>query len=172
MDRSHPCLRLDDIIMPSADITRLWNTFRPVDRAFLRPIIGDLPLLADSPIDWTLLEAAISYWDIQRAVFSFQGSELAPTVEEYANLGDYNWRHTATRLVNVSGWRKETTSIFPKKSTLRSRPSLNHRRHTFAPSYSRRRTPGILRRPSDTSPAPGTFRGASPTGLTNIRRHQ
>ncbi|OWM90299.1 hypothetical protein CDL15_Pgr014137 [Punica granatum] len=51
MDRSHPCLRLDVIIMPSADITRLWNTFRPVDRAFLRLIIGDLPLLADSPID-------------------------------------------------------------------------------------------------------------------------
>ncbi|PKI36240.1 hypothetical protein CRG98_043369 [Punica granatum] len=86
MDRSHPCLRLDDVIMPSADITRLWNTFRPVDRAFLRLIIGDLPLLADSPIDWNLLEAAISYWDIQRAVFSFQGSELVPTVEEYAVL--------------------------------------------------------------------------------------
>ncbi|PKI26171.1 hypothetical protein CRG98_049140, partial [Punica granatum] len=72
--------------MPSADITRLWNTFRLVDRAFLRLIIGDLPLLADAPIDWTLLETAISYWDIQRAVFSFQGSELAPTVEEYAVL--------------------------------------------------------------------------------------
>ncbi|PKI67153.1 hypothetical protein CRG98_012481 [Punica granatum] len=32
MDRSHPCLRLDIIITPTADITRLWNTFRPVDR--------------------------------------------------------------------------------------------------------------------------------------------
>ncbi|PKI63917.1 hypothetical protein CRG98_015698 [Punica granatum] len=72
--------------MPSADITRLWNTFRPVDRAFPRLIIGDLPLLADSPIDWTLLRTAISFWDTQQAVFSFQGSELAPTVEEYAAL--------------------------------------------------------------------------------------
>ncbi|PKI40342.1 hypothetical protein CRG98_039271 [Punica granatum] len=70
--------------MPSANITRLWNTFHPVDRAFLRLIIGDLLLLADSPIDWTLLRTAISFWDTQRAVFSFQGSELAPTVEEYA----------------------------------------------------------------------------------------
>ncbi|PKI64545.1 hypothetical protein CRG98_015108 [Punica granatum] len=72
--------------MPSADITRLWNTFRPVDRTFLRLIIGDLPLLVDSPIDWTLLRTAISFWDTQRAVFSFQGSELAPIVEEYAAL--------------------------------------------------------------------------------------
>ncbi|PKI50398.1 hypothetical protein CRG98_029226 [Punica granatum] len=86
MDRSHPCLRLDVIITPFADITRLWNTCRPVDHAFLRLIIGDLPLLADSPIDWTLLRTAISFWDTQRAVFSFQGSELAPTVEEYAAL--------------------------------------------------------------------------------------
>ncbi|PKI63055.1 hypothetical protein CRG98_016551 [Punica granatum] len=70
----------------ATDITRLWNTFRPVDRTFPRLIIGDLPLLADSPIDWTLLRTAISFWDTQRAVFSFQGTELAPTVEEYAVL--------------------------------------------------------------------------------------
>ncbi|OWM82735.1 hypothetical protein CDL15_Pgr024885 [Punica granatum] len=86
MDRSRPCPRLDIIITPSADITRLWNTFRPVDRAFLRLIIGDLPLLVDSPIDWTLLRTAISFWDTQRAVFNFHGTELAPTVEEYAAL--------------------------------------------------------------------------------------
>ncbi|PKI70455.1 hypothetical protein CRG98_009149, partial [Punica granatum] len=86
MDRSRPCPRLDIIITPSADITRLWNTFRPVDRAFLRLIVGDLPLLADSPIDWTLLRTTISFWDIQRAVFSFHGTELAPIVEEYATL--------------------------------------------------------------------------------------
>ncbi|PKI67573.1 hypothetical protein CRG98_012157 [Punica granatum] len=86
MDYSHPCLRLDVIITPAADITRLWSTFRPVDRVFLRLIIGDLPLLADSPIDWTLLRTAISFLDTQRAVFSFQGTELAPPLEEYATL--------------------------------------------------------------------------------------
>ncbi|OWM82737.1 hypothetical protein CDL15_Pgr024887 [Punica granatum] len=86
MDRSRPCPKLDIIITPSADITRLWNTFRPVDCAFLQLIIGDLPLLADSPVDWTLLRTAISFWDTQRAVFSFHGTELAPTVEDYAAL--------------------------------------------------------------------------------------
>ncbi|PKI70866.1 hypothetical protein CRG98_008757 [Punica granatum] len=86
MDQSRPCLRLNIIITPSADITCLWNTFRPVNHAFLRLIIGDLPLLADFPIDWTLLRTAISFWDTQRAVFNFQGTELALTVEEYAAL--------------------------------------------------------------------------------------
>ncbi|PKI47567.1 hypothetical protein CRG98_032042 [Punica granatum] len=86
MDRSRPCLRLDIIITPAADITHLWSSFRPVDRAFLWLIIGDLPLLADSPIDRTLLRTAISFWDTQRAVFRFQETELAPTVEEYAAL--------------------------------------------------------------------------------------
>ncbi|PKI77648.1 hypothetical protein CRG98_001986 [Punica granatum] len=86
MDRSHPYLRLDVIITPAADITRLWSTFHPVDRAFLRLIIGDLLLLADSPIDWTLLRTGISFWDTQRAVFDLQGTKLAPTVEEYTAL--------------------------------------------------------------------------------------
>ncbi|PKI41475.1 hypothetical protein CRG98_038122 [Punica granatum] len=86
MDHSYPCLRLDVIITPAADIMRLWRTFCPVDCAFLRLIIGDLPLLADSPIDWTLLRTTISLWDTQHAVFNFQGTELAPIVEEYEAL--------------------------------------------------------------------------------------
>ncbi|PKI67543.1 hypothetical protein CRG98_012127 [Punica granatum] len=52
MDRSHPCLRLDVIVTPAADIMHLWRTFCPIDRAFLRLI----------------------------------GTELSPTVEEYAAL--------------------------------------------------------------------------------------
>ncbi|PKI67440.1 hypothetical protein CRG98_012169 [Punica granatum] len=63
MDHSYPYLRLDVIVTPAADITHLWRTFRPVDRAFLRLIIGDLPLLADSPIDWTLLRTTIRFRD-------------------------------------------------------------------------------------------------------------
>ncbi|PKI39124.1 hypothetical protein CRG98_040484, partial [Punica granatum] len=62
------------------------------------------------------------------------------------NLGDHNWRHTATRLVSISGWRKGITSMFPKKSILRSRLSLNHRKRTLRrlsllQAYSRRIPP-------------------------------
>ncbi|OWM70923.1 hypothetical protein CDL15_Pgr019164 [Punica granatum] len=37
---------------------------------------------------------------------------------------------------------------------------------------SHRHAPGILGRPSYAPPAPGVFRGATATGLTNFRRHQ
>ncbi|PKI58320.1 hypothetical protein CRG98_021297, partial [Punica granatum] len=60
----------------------------------------------------------------------FFSSMLTFALTHSWNLGDRNWRHTATRLVSVLGWRKGITSMFPKKSTLRSQPSLNHRRHT------------------------------------------
>ncbi|PKI39659.1 hypothetical protein CRG98_039944 [Punica granatum] len=102
MDRSHPCLRLDVIVTPATDIMRLWRIFSPVDRAFLQLIIGELPLLADSPIDRTLLRTAISFWDTQRVVFNFQGTELSPTVEEYATL--------------ISGPCRPATSWYPTKS--------------------------------------------------------
>ncbi|PKI65346.1 hypothetical protein CRG98_014261 [Punica granatum] len=85
-----PCINRDRHVGPKLtscrQSTQSPRTFRPVDRAFLRLIVGDLPLLADSPIDWTLLRTTISFWDTQRAVFSFQGTELVPTVEEYATL--------------------------------------------------------------------------------------
>ncbi|PKI66884.1 hypothetical protein CRG98_012750 [Punica granatum] len=87
------------------------HNFRPVDRAFLRLIIGDLPLLADSPIDWTLLRTAISFWDTQHAAFNFQGTELAPTVEEYEALIQ---RPMPTRDIVVPN----QTILFPHTSDL------------------------------------------------------
>ncbi|PKI78873.1 hypothetical protein CRG98_000734 [Punica granatum] len=86
MDHPPPCLRLDALTPPARDITCLWRAFRLVDRAFIRLIIGDLSLLAESPIDWTFLRNALDFSDPQRAVFNFQGTMLTPTVEEYAAL--------------------------------------------------------------------------------------
>ncbi|PKH69516.1 hypothetical protein CRG98_050117 [Punica granatum] len=66
--------------------------FRPINRTFLRLIIGDLPLLADSPIDWTLLRTAISFWDTQRvsklAIF------LGLRDEEIHRELQYGWEHS------------------------------------------------------------------------------
>ncbi|PKI61880.1 hypothetical protein CRG98_017778 [Punica granatum] len=77
MDRSHPSLMLDVIITSAADIIRLWSTFRPVDRAFLRLIIGDLLLLVDSPIDWTLLITTISFWGRSAHLTHFPASSTS-----------------------------------------------------------------------------------------------
>ncbi|PKI70490.1 hypothetical protein CRG98_009124 [Punica granatum] len=56
MDRPAPGLRLEAITPPRQEIMRIWRTFRPVDRAFIQGIIGDV------------------------------GTELAPTIEEYTAL--------------------------------------------------------------------------------------
>ncbi|PKI66964.1 hypothetical protein CRG98_012629 [Punica granatum] len=66
MDRPALGLRLKAITPPRQEIMRIWRTLRPVDRAFVQGIIGDV--------------------DPQHAVFNFQGTELAPTIEEYTAL--------------------------------------------------------------------------------------
>ncbi|PKI53812.1 hypothetical protein CRG98_025818 [Punica granatum] len=86
MARPTVCPRLDHLDPPGQQITCIWSTFRLVDRTFICLIVGDLPLLAECPIDWTFLRTAISFWDPQHAVFNFQGTELTPTVEEYTAL--------------------------------------------------------------------------------------
>ncbi|PKI70634.1 hypothetical protein CRG98_008867 [Punica granatum] len=63
MARPTVCPRLDHLDPPGRQITRIWNAFRLVDCTFIRLIVGDLPLLAECPIDWTFLRTAISFWD-------------------------------------------------------------------------------------------------------------
>ncbi|OWM91663.1 hypothetical protein CDL15_Pgr026908 [Punica granatum] len=86
MDRSAPSLRLEAITPPSQEILCIWRTFRPVDRAFVQDIIGDVVMLTEAPVDWIFLRTTTEFWDPQHAVFNFQGTELAPTIEEYMAL--------------------------------------------------------------------------------------
>ncbi|PKI62007.1 hypothetical protein CRG98_017593 [Punica granatum] len=65
---------------------RIWRTLRPVDRAFIQDIIGDMVMLTETPVDWIFLRTATEFWDPEHAVFNFQGTELAPTIEEYTAL--------------------------------------------------------------------------------------
>ncbi|PKI78911.1 hypothetical protein CRG98_000684 [Punica granatum] len=85
---SHPifCLRLDRVTPPFEEITRIWRALRPVDRRYISAFVGDIPLLATRQVDWNFLEAAITFWNLSRAVFDIQGTELTPTIEEYQTL--------------------------------------------------------------------------------------
>ncbi|OWM73817.1 hypothetical protein CDL15_Pgr012380 [Punica granatum] len=49
MDRPAPGLRLEAITPPRQDIMRIWRTLRPVDRAFIQDIIGDVVMLTETP---------------------------------------------------------------------------------------------------------------------------
>ncbi|OWM79390.1 hypothetical protein CDL15_Pgr020934 [Punica granatum] len=86
MDRPAPGLRLEAIMPPRQDIMRIWRTLRPVDHAFIQDIIGDVVMLTETPVDWIFLRTAAKLWDLEHAVFNFQGMELAPTIEEYMAL--------------------------------------------------------------------------------------
>ncbi|PKI36567.1 hypothetical protein CRG98_043042, partial [Punica granatum] len=65
---------------------RIWRTLRPVDHAFIQGIIGDMVMFAETLLDWIFLRTAAEFWDPEHAVFNFQGTELAPTIEEYTAL--------------------------------------------------------------------------------------
>ncbi|PKI61328.1 hypothetical protein CRG98_018283 [Punica granatum] len=86
MDRPAPGLRLEAITPPRQDIMRIWRTLRPVDRAFIQGIIGDMVMFTETPVDWIFLRTAMEFWDSEHAVFNFQGTELSPTIEEYTTL--------------------------------------------------------------------------------------
>ncbi|PKI75381.1 hypothetical protein CRG98_004226, partial [Punica granatum] len=86
MDRPTPGLRLEAITPPRQDIMRIWRTLRPVDCAFIQDIIRDMVMLTETPVDWIFSRTATEFWDLEHAVFNFQGTELAPTIEEYTAL--------------------------------------------------------------------------------------
>ncbi|PKI36777.1 hypothetical protein CRG98_042823 [Punica granatum] len=86
MDRSTLGLRLESLTPPRREISRIWRALRSVDRAFIRLILGDVAMLAESPIDRTFLRTAVEFWDPQHAVFNFQGTGLTPTVEDQLSV--------------------------------------------------------------------------------------
>ncbi|PKI60726.1 hypothetical protein CRG98_018887 [Punica granatum] len=86
MDRPAPGLKLEAITPPRQDIMRIWRTLRPMDHAFIRGIIEDVVMFAETPVDWIFLRTATEFWDPEHVVFNFQGTELAPTIEEYTEL--------------------------------------------------------------------------------------
>ncbi|PKI36786.1 hypothetical protein CRG98_042832, partial [Punica granatum] len=86
MDRPAPGLRLEAITPPRQDIMRIWRTLRPVDHAYIQGIIGDVVMLTETSVDWIFLRTAAELWDPEHAVFNFQGTKLAPTIEEYTAL--------------------------------------------------------------------------------------
>ncbi|PKI62556.1 hypothetical protein CRG98_017048 [Punica granatum] len=86
MDRPAPGLRLEAITPPRQDIMHIWRTLRPVDHAFIQGIIRDVVMFTETPVDWIFLRTAAEFWDPEHVVFNFQGTELAPTIEEYTAL--------------------------------------------------------------------------------------
>ncbi|PKI63898.1 hypothetical protein CRG98_015679 [Punica granatum] len=86
MLHSISCPRLERITPPLEEITQIWTTLRQVDRDYITAFIGDVPLLATRNVDWNFLEATITFWNPDYAIFNIQGNELTLTIEEYRTL--------------------------------------------------------------------------------------
>ncbi|PKI72515.1 hypothetical protein CRG98_007118 [Punica granatum] len=74
MPHSFSCPRLDGVTPPLEEIARIWTALHPVDRHYIAAFGGDIPLLATRRVDWNFLEAAITFWNLSRAVFDIQAT--------------------------------------------------------------------------------------------------
>ncbi|OWM71253.1 hypothetical protein CDL15_Pgr011380 [Punica granatum] len=110
MSRPASFLRLDRVTPPLDEINRVWISMRRIDQDYITTFVGDVPLLSARRVDWNFLGAAVTFWDPAHAVFNIQGTELAPTIEEYRTLigrttithGIMEPNFQTTRLVLVS----------------------------------------------------------------------
>ncbi|PKH93972.1 hypothetical protein CRG98_049789, partial [Punica granatum] len=86
MSRSASFPRLDRVTPPLDEINPIWISMCQIDRDYITTFVGDVPLLSTRRVDWNFLGAIVMFWDPIHAVFNIQGTELAPTVEEYRTL--------------------------------------------------------------------------------------
>ncbi|PKI76924.1 hypothetical protein CRG98_002711 [Punica granatum] len=86
MARSVSFPHLDRVTPPLEEISHIWAYLDQVDRDYIRTFVRDIPMLAICRVDWNFLGAAMTFWDPVHAVFSIQGTELTPTIEEYRTL--------------------------------------------------------------------------------------
>ncbi|PKI39022.1 hypothetical protein CRG98_040588 [Punica granatum] len=86
MSRSISCPHLDWVTPPLEEIAQIWMSLRRVNQDYIIVFVGDVPLLAARYVDWNFIEAAIAFSNLDHAIFNIQGTELAPTIEEYRTL--------------------------------------------------------------------------------------
>jgi hypothetical protein len=53
------------------------------DRNYVNDKIGEVHELANYKVNWALLDALADFWDTEKVVFTINGNELTPTLEEY-----------------------------------------------------------------------------------------
>ncbi|OWM90145.1 hypothetical protein CDL15_Pgr006466 [Punica granatum] len=64
----------------------IWTSLHQVDRDYIATFVDDFTLLATRRVDWSFLVATITFWSPIHAIFSIQGIEFTPTIEEYQTL--------------------------------------------------------------------------------------
>ena len=65
------------------ELKRWWASFSFKDRAYIKQFLGDATSLFHTPLDWHLLEAIVTCWDLALRCITIRDVDLVPTLEEY-----------------------------------------------------------------------------------------
>ena len=60
-----------------------WTSFSSKDRAYIKQFLRDATSLFCTPLDWHLLEAIVTCWDLAFRCITIGDMDLVPTLEEY-----------------------------------------------------------------------------------------
>ena len=78
----HLDLRQNDL----AELISIWKSWNVERREKFRVKYGDIAYLLQVEVDVNLIKAMIHFWDPSYRCFTFNGSDMVPTIEEYATL--------------------------------------------------------------------------------------
>ena len=68
------------------DLTTLWGQFGIFGKQKFRKIYGNIVFLISVPVEESVLQAALRFWDPSYRCFTFGREDLVPTIEEYSIL--------------------------------------------------------------------------------------
>jgi hypothetical protein len=63
-----------------------WDFFSTVEQVGIKKDLGRATSLLTMLVNWDLLQAFTSFWDLMLRCMSIRGVDLVPTIEEYTAL--------------------------------------------------------------------------------------
>ena len=65
------------------ELERWWTSFSSKDRAYIKQFLGKATSLFCTSLDWHLLDAIVTSWDLALRCSTIGDVDLVPTLEEY-----------------------------------------------------------------------------------------
>ena len=95
------------------DLATLWGQFSISEKKRFHETYGDITSLILVPVEESLLQAGMRFWDPSFKCFTFGKNDLVPIVEEYSVVIGLELQHP-NKVYNqkpTAGWRKALAQI-------------------------------------------------------------
>ena len=76
-------MELDRENFHERELKRWWTSFSSKYRAYIKQFLGEATSLFRTSLDWHLLEAIVTCWDLALRCSTIGDVDLVPTLEEY-----------------------------------------------------------------------------------------